>query len=77
MAKFFVLVVGLLSFCALVSGVSKAPKGCFRAAALDHVQQRVDKPDNPTEDKLREEIDLNLKVYEKAASTAKDNVSDL
>ena len=64
-------------FFTTVSAVSKAPKGCFRAATLDHVQQVVGNPFIPTLENLKKEIELNLKMYEKAATVAKENVGSL
>lgn len=71
--KTLAIVLGILSISLLAS--AEVPKGCFRAAVLDHVQQVVGNLFNPTEENLRAEIDLNHKMYEKAAQKAKMEVS--
>ena len=71
--KLFVFVC--FAIFASVFGVSKAPKGCFRAAALDHVQQIDGNIFNPSDENLKNEIEFNLEMYEKAGKLAKENVS--
>lgn len=65
-AVIFILHLSLLGLCTS----SKVPSECFRAAVLDHVQQTD--PNNPLD--YSRNVELNLKVYEKAASVAKRKV---
>ncbi|UXI15297.1 hypothetical protein NH340_JMT01240 [Sarcoptes scabiei] len=68
-AVIFILHLSLLGLCTS----SQVPSECFRAAVLDHVQQTD--PNNPLD--YSRNVELNLKVYEKAASIAKRKGADI